>query len=60
MFQVGYAVRFEDVTSKATCIKYLTDGLLLREALLDPKLMRYKVGDLEDRMSCTKWRSPCH
>lgn len=60
MFQVGYAVRFEDVTSKATRIKYLTDGLLLREALLDPKLMRYKVGDLDDRMSGTKWRSPCH
>jgi hypothetical protein len=43
--QVGYAVRFEDQTSEATRIKYMTDGMLLREALLDPLLRRYKVID---------------
>lgn len=28
--RVGYSIRFEDVTSSATRIKYMTDGLLLR------------------------------
>ena len=41
--QVGYAIRFDDTSSAATRIKYLTDGMLLREALLDPQLRRYKV-----------------
>lgn len=31
---VGYSVRFEDVTSERTKLKYLTDGMLLREAML--------------------------
>ena len=41
--QVGYSIRFEDLTSSATRIKFLTDGLLLREALVDPLLSRYSV-----------------
>nr|XP_016451125.1 PREDICTED: pre-mRNA-splicing factor ATP-dependent RNA helicase DEAH10-like isoform X1 [Nicotiana tabacum] len=41
--KVGYAIRFEDVTSGLTKIKYMTDGLLLREALLDPYLSKYSV-----------------
>lgn len=41
--EVGYSIRFEDVTSAATRIKFLTDGLLLREALVDPLLARYSV-----------------
>ena len=28
--KVGYSVRFDDVTSRSTRIKYMTDGLLLR------------------------------
>ena len=41
---VGYKVRFDDVTSPATCIKFVTDGTLLREATLaDPLLSRYSV-----------------
>lgn len=35
---VGYSIRFEDVTSKETVIKYMTDGVLLRESLNDPDL----------------------
>jgi hypothetical protein len=31
---VGYTVRFEDVTAECTKLKYLTDGMLLREAML--------------------------
>ena len=41
--QVGYSIRFEDVTSAKTRVKFLTDGLLLREALVDPLLSRYSV-----------------
>ena len=39
--QVGYTIRFEDVTSPGTILKYLTDGMLLREAMFDPLLSRY-------------------
>ncbi|CAD6499519.1 BgTH12-03631 [Blumeria graminis f. sp. triticale] len=41
--EVGYSIRFEDVTSSVTKIKFLTDGLLLREVLVDPLLSRYSV-----------------
>ncbi|KAF6151766.1 hypothetical protein GIB67_010340 [Kingdonia uniflora] len=41
--KVGYSIRFDDTTSRSTRIKYMTDGLLLREALLDPFLSRYSV-----------------
>lgn len=41
--EVGYSIRFEDLTSAATRVKFLTDGLLLREALVDPLLSRYSV-----------------
>lgn len=39
--KVGYAIRFEDCTSKDTIIKYMTDGVLLRESLVEPDLDRY-------------------
>lgn len=38
---VGYAIRFEDCTSSDTIIKYMTDGVLLRESLNEPDLDRY-------------------
>lgn len=38
---VGYAIRFEDCTSERTVIKYMTDGILLRESLRDPDLDSY-------------------
>ena len=40
---VGYAIRFEDCTSPATKIKYMTDGILLRESISDPTLEQYSV-----------------
>ena len=40
---VGYAIRFEDVSSDETRIKFLTDGMLLREAVIDPMLSKYGV-----------------
>ena len=41
--EVGYSIRFEDLTSAKTRIKFMTDGLLLREALADPLLSRYSL-----------------
>lgn len=34
---VGYCVRFDDTTSKNTRLKFMTDGMLVREALLSPR-----------------------
>ncbi|KER23198.1 hypothetical protein T265_14685, partial [Opisthorchis viverrini] len=41
--EVGYSIRFEDCTSERTLIKYMTDGMLLREFLLEPDLGGYSV-----------------
>jgi ATP-dependent RNA helicase DHX8/PRP22 len=41
--KVGYSVRFDDNTSEGTRIKYMTDGMLIREAIIDPKLRSYSV-----------------
>ncbi|EKM82923.1 hypothetical protein AGABI1DRAFT_118329 [Agaricus bisporus var. burnettii JB137-S8] len=42
--EVGYTIRFEDVSSKEkTRILYMTDGMLFRETLIDPLLTRYSV-----------------
>jgi len=41
--EVGYAIRFEDATSDKTVIKYMTDGMLLRESLNEPDLDRFSA-----------------
>ncbi|CDO96734.1 unnamed protein product [Coffea canephora] len=42
--EVGYTIRFEDVTNTdLTRIKFLTDGVLLREMMDDPLLSKYSV-----------------
>ena len=41
--EVGYTIWFEDCTSSGTVIKYLTDGMLLRECLIDPDLKQYSA-----------------
>nr|XP_057924611.1 pre-mRNA-splicing factor ATP-dependent RNA helicase DHX15 [Doryrhamphus excisus] len=46
--EVGYSIRFEDCTSGKTVLKYLTDGMLLREAMNDPLLERYGVVILDE------------
>ncbi|WKY02430.1 hypothetical protein Q1695_016021 [Nippostrongylus brasiliensis] len=40
---VGYTVRFDDVSDDQTKIKFMTDGILLRELLTDPLLSKYSV-----------------
>ncbi|CAI5489924.1 unnamed protein product [Closterium sp. Naga37s-1] len=41
--EVGYSIRFEDCTSDKTVLKYMTDGMLLREFLGEPDLASYSV-----------------
>lgn len=41
--EVGYAIRFEDCTSSKTVIKYMTDGILLREKLREHDLDNYSA-----------------
>ncbi|MCO5613784.1 hypothetical protein L7F22_068062 [Adiantum nelumboides] len=45
---VGYAIRFEDCTSEQTRIKYMTDGVLLRESLNEGDLDRYNAIILDE------------
>ncbi|CAN1259801.1 Pre-mRNA-splicing factor ATP-dependent RNA helicase DEAH1 [Linum perenne] len=46
--EVGYSIRFEDNTSEKTVIKYMTDGMLLREFLGEPDLASYSVMMLDE------------
>jgi len=46
--EVGYTVRFMDRTSPATKIKYMTDGMLQREILIDPDIRRYSCIMLDE------------
>ncbi|KAJ1919741.1 hypothetical protein H4219_001770 [Mycoemilia scoparia] len=46
--EVGYAIRFEDCTSSDTIIKYMTDGVLLRECLNEPDLDKYSAVIMDE------------
>ncbi|KAL9270350.1 putative pre-mRNA-splicing factor ATP-dependent RNA helicase DEAH5 [Drosera capensis] len=46
--EVGYAIRFEDCTGPDTVIKYMTDGMLFREILIDEDLTQYSVVMLDE------------
>lgn len=45
---VGYTVRFDDHTSSETKIKFMTDGILLRESISDPLFLKYSVIILDE------------
>lgn len=46
--EVGYSVRFEHKVSNKTILKYMTDGMLLREAMEDHDLTRYSCIILDE------------
>ena len=49
MLQVGYAIRFDDQTTPgATKVKFMTDGLLVREMMMDPLLKKYSIIMLDE------------
>lgn len=45
---VGYSIRFEACTSSKTLLKYLTDGMLLRESMNDNRLSQYGIIILDE------------
>lgn len=46
---MGYAIRFEDTCSELTTkIKFMTEGVLIREMMRDPLLQRYSVIMLDE------------
>merc|ERR1719183_1790383 len=46
--EVGYKIRFEDCTSDRTIVKYMTDGMLLREFLNEPDLASYSIMIIDE------------
>lgn len=46
--EVGYSIRFEDCTSEKTIVKYMTDGMLLREFMTEPDLASYSVMIIDE------------
>ena len=46
--EVGYTIRFDNCTSERTVIKYMTDGMLLREAQIDPEMQVYSCIMLDE------------
>ncbi|KAI9897555.1 hypothetical protein N3K66_007411 [Trichothecium roseum] len=46
--EVGYSIRFEDMTGPSTMLKYMTDGMLLREAMHDHEMSRYNCIILDE------------
>lgn len=40
---VGYAVRFDEKYTSGTRIKYMTDGMIVRELMSDPLLSKYSI-----------------
>jgi ATP-dependent RNA helicase DHX33 len=46
--RVGYCVRFDEKSTPHALIRVLTDGMLMREMMIDPKLRRYSVVILDE------------
>lgn len=47
--EVGYSIRFEDVSGEKTKIKYMTEGVLLRESLNADDLEQYSCVSRQTR-----------
>ena len=46
--EVGFAVRFEHKCTDTTKLKFVTDGVLLREAVQEPELPQYQTVMLDE------------
>merc|ERR1719487_224019 len=46
--EVGYNIRFEDKTCDKTVIKYMTDGMFLKESMSTPTMPKYSVIMLDE------------
>ena len=47
--EVGYSIRFDsNYNEKVTKVKVLTDGMLVREMMMDPLLSKYSVIVVDD------------
>lgn len=46
--EVGYSIRFEDNSCNKTILKYMTDGMLLREGMSDPLMENYSIILLDE------------
>jgi ATP-dependent RNA helicase DDX35 len=46
--EVGYSVRFDYNYSNDTRIKFITEGMFIRELLIDPLLQNYRVVIIDD------------
>jgi pre-mRNA-splicing factor ATP-dependent RNA helicase DHX15/PRP43 len=49
--EVGYTIRFEDCSNPKTILKFMTDGMLLREAMNDPRMERYSCICIDEVFS---------
>ena len=58
--EVGYTIRFEDMTGTKTILKYMTDGMLLREAMADPMLERCAASSRQQQPARIRARCPLH
>ncbi|SGZ55220.1 CIC11C00000005731 [Sungouiella intermedia] len=46
--EIGYQVRFSNITSSQTKLNYLTDGMLIRELMLDETLSKYSTVIIDE------------
>lgn len=46
--EVGYTIRFDDNTSGQTSLRYITDGIFIRQCINDPYLFKYHVVILDE------------
>ncbi|CBQ72617.1 related to PRP43-spliceosomal RNA helicase (DEAH-box family) [Sporisorium reilianum SRZ2] len=53
--EVGYSIRFEEHSSAATRVRYMTDGALFRECVRDPLLTRYSVVVVDEAHERGVW-----
>merc|ERR1719359_1100097 len=46
--EVGYSIRFEDMTTDRTLLEYMTDGMLLRSFLNEPDMASFSVMIIDE------------